>query len=44
MAKAKKKRTATLGTRKAAPLPFKDVVQRLLDTPPEPKKSAKIRK
>ncbi len=44
MAKAKKPakkrtRTPSLGARKAAPMPFKDVVERLLQTPPEPKKT-----
>jgi hypothetical protein len=33
----KRTRTTTLGARKAAPMPFKDVVQKLLETPPEPK-------
>ncbi len=41
MAKAKKKpakkRSPPLGAKEA--MPFKDVVQRLLDTPPDPKRS-----
>ncbi len=44
MAKAKRsapKKTAPLGPRKGKPMPFKDVVQRLLETPPKPKKRSK---
>lgn len=38
MSKAKKKarkRPESLGARKAAPAPFRDVVQKLLETPPD---------
>jgi hypothetical protein len=42
--KKAKKRPSSLGARKAAPMPFKDVVQKLLETPPEPKTGSRGRK